>query len=290
MMPALQLPANGAVRLGSVQLPQGYRTHARGPRDGSTQSVAWVTVTPVPDPGAVWAELSEMSAETGLVPFIARTHFSDPHRPWDDGRSRPPSDLGDPADLAVASQIDVASALRASWDRLAEFPPEDEEEDPEESEWWQREHARAIAPFFDGFPGLAPACTQPLDHRQVRDAISGLPPARIGLAVADRPADALAAMGWLPGNWFEGIGELTAVLRSWEDRFGARLLAVGFDEFKLLAERPPRGRSAGQHLAAEVFALSPNEFFCAWDEEALTDLNDIADSLIRSPIWGFWWD
>jgi hypothetical protein len=227
-----------------------------------------------------------MSAQTGLVPFIARTLYSDPHRPWGDGGNRPSGDLGHPVDLAAASRIDVASALRANWDQRAEFPPEDEEEDG----WRQREHARMIAPFFAGFPGLAPACTQPLDPGQVRDAISGLPPSRIGLAVADRTADALAAMGWLPGNWFEGIGEVTAVLRSWEDRFGARLLAVGFDEFKLLAERPPRGRSAAQHLAAELFALTADEFTCAWDEEALIDVNDIADSLIRSPIWGFWWD
>jgi hypothetical protein len=30
---------------------------------------------------------------------------------------------------------------------------------------------------------------------------------------------------------------LTAVLRSWEDRFGARLLEVGFADIKLLVER-----------------------------------------------------
>src|SRR5215472_2640757 len=177
MMPAIQLPPNGAVRLGSLQLPQGRRTHARDTGDGSAPPVAWVTVTPVPDPGAVWAELSELSAETGLVPFIARTLSFDPHRPWDE-----PGELEAPADLAAASRIDVASALRANWDRRAEFPPEE----PEEDGWWQREHAQMIAPFFDGFPGLAPACTQPLDPGQVRDAISGLPPSRIGLAVAHR--------------------------------------------------------------------------------------------------------
>lgn len=119
------------------------------------------------------------------------------------------------------------------------------------------------------------------------DALTCLPPSRIGLTVADRPADALAALGWLPGNWFEGIDQVTAVLRWWEDRFGARLLAVGFDEFKLLAERPPRGRSAAQHVAAELFALTADEFTSAWNDEALTDVNDITGSVLRSPIWGF---
>lgn len=285
-MSAVQLPANGGVRVGSLQLPEGYRTHVLGFRDGSTPPVAWVTIRPVPDAGAVWAELSQMSSQTGLVPFMARPHHSQPHRPWDDGMRRPPGYFQYPADLAAADRIDVAAALRANWDQRAEFPPED----PEESGWRQREHAQMIAPFLAGFPGLAPACAQPLDPGQVREALSCLPPSRIGLAVADRPADVLAAMGWLPGNWFDGIDQVTAALRSWEDRFGAHLLAVGFDEFKLLAERPPRGRSAAQHLAAELFALTADEFTCAWDEEALIDVNDIADSLIRSPIWGFWWD
>ena len=112
-----------------------------------------------------------------------------------------------------------------------------------------------IAPFFSGFPGLAPGGARPLSPGQVREALSCVPASRIGLAVADRSADALAAMGWLPGNWFEGIGQVTAVLRSWEDWFGARLLAVGHAEFGVvLAERPPRSRDAARHLAAELRA------------------------------------
>lgn len=124
----------------------------------------------------------------------------------------------------------------------------------------------------------------------MRAALGCLLPARIGLAAAGRPADALAAMGWTPGNWVDGVPQVTAVLRSWEDRFGARLLAVGHDEFKLLAGRPPRGLSTAQRVAAELFALTADDFTCAWDEEALTEVSEIADSLIRSPIWSLWWD
>lgn len=84
--------------------------------------------------------------------------------------------------------------------------------------------------------------------------------------------------------------ELTAVVRSWEDRFGARLLAVGHCEFKLLAERPPCGLSAARRVTAEMFALGPDEFTCAWEEPALTEVSEITDSMARSPIWGLWWD
>ena len=65
-------------------------------------------------------------------------------------------------------------------------------------------------------------------------------PARIGLAVADRPADVLTRIGWTgAANGCLTPLPITAVLRSWEDRFGARLLQIGFDRIRLLVERPP---------------------------------------------------
>lgn len=287
MMPVAELPQNGESVVGSVRLPEGRRTHAHGARDGSVHPpVAWVTIRPVPDPGAVWAALSQAGAHTGLVPFLARTMLGSPWRPWDDGTRWPGDGFCHPLDLAPVDLIDPAAVLQAGWARHAWVPAEEEEPDPEELEWAQ---AR-ITPYSRDFPGLAPAGDQALDQGEVRAAISCLPPARIGLAAADRPADALAAMGWIPGNWFDGTEQVTAVLRSWEDRFGARLLAVGPDSFKLLAERPPRDVAAAQRVAAELFALTANEYTCAWDDWALTEVGEITDSLIRSPIWGFWWD
>jgi hypothetical protein len=283
-MPAASLPENGELEIGSLRLPEGCRTHVHGFLNGSTPPIAWVTIKPVPDPGAVWVTLSQAQPHTGLVPFLARHMLSDKTRPWYDGTRRPRDFFQYPTDLTGLDQIDLAAFLRAGW-HGRELSPEEELE-PGWREWAE---AR-IAPFSREFPGLAPACDQPLDQAEMRGAIGCLPPARIGLAIADRPTDALAAMGWMPGNWFDGVPRLTAVLRSWEDRFGARLLAVGESEFKLLAERPPRGMHAAQHVAAEVFALGPDEFTCAWEEWALTEVNEIADSMIRSPIWGFWWD
>lgn len=90
-------------------------------------------------------------------------------------------------------------------------------------------------------------------------------------------------MGWVPGNWTEGVEPVTAMLRSWEVRFGARPLAIGYDEFKLLASRPPRDLPTAHAVAAEIFALA-SEFTCDWDSEALTTVSEIADSLTRSPI------
>ena len=45
------------------------------------------------------------------------------------------------------------------------------------------------------------------------------------------------------------------MLRSWEDRFGARLIDVGYADLRLLVERPPRTLQAAQHIAAEQVVL-----------------------------------
>lgn len=164
-MHVARLPEDGSPQVGSLRLPEGRRTHVHGFRNGSYPPVAWVTTMPMPDPGAVWAELSQASPQTGLVPFIARPLHGAPHRPWDDGAFRYGGYFQFPADLAAADRIDVAAALRANWDEQAAFPPED----PAESGWRQREHARMIAPFFSGFPGLGPRlcpAAQPRAHER----------------------------------------------------------------------------------------------------------------------------
>lgn len=105
-----------------------------------------------------------------------------------------------------------------------------------------------------------------------------------GAVVAGRPADVLPALGWLgAGNRCEDSLPLAAVLCSWEDRFGARLLGVGFAQIRLLVERPPRGELAAEAIAAEHRA------FCDECGERLTFLAEIAESLIATPIWSFWW-
>jgi hypothetical protein len=108
------------------------------------------------------------------------------------------------------------------------------------------------------------------------------------MAAANRPADALPAMGWIPANWIDGTLPVAAVLRSWEERFGARLLEVGLGEFKLLVERPPRTRQAALRIAAEQWAFA-DECACA-DQEGLTEVGSIAACLENTSIWGFWLD
>jgi hypothetical protein len=108
--------------------------------------------------------------------------------------------------------------------------------------------------------------------------------ARIGLVPAQRPADVLAGLGWQGAVNSRLTADITAVLRSWEDRFGARLLEVGAADIRLLISRPPRTLEAALPIAAEHFAFS---------EEAhggLRDVDAIARAIAGNPFWDFWWD
>jgi len=155
---------------------------------------------------------------------------------------------------------------------------------PEEE---QDEELRAmLAPFGSRFPGLAPAVEQELDPELMRRALRQYTrDARIGLVPADRPADVLPRLGWEGACNSRTSVQIAAVLRSWEDRFGARLLEVGFADIRLLVSRPPQTLEAAQPIAAEHFA------FC--DEAArmgLRGVSEIAPALVNNPFWDFWWD
>jgi hypothetical protein len=102
---------------------------------------------------------------------------------------------------------------------------------------------------------------------------------------AGRPADVLPCLSWYGASNSRTSLEIAAILRSWEDRFGARLLEVGFDTIRLLVTRPPQTLQAAQRIAAEHFALS--------DEAGRTGLRGVAEitpALVSNPFWDFWWD
>jgi hypothetical protein len=93
--------------------------------------------------------------------------------------------------------------------------------------------------------------------------LGSLPAARIGLVPADRPADVLPLIGWKGAvNGFATPLPIAAVLRLWEDRFGARLLEVGFDVIRLLADRPARTSSTPSAVRPST-SCSPTSVRCS---------------------------
>ena len=139
------------------------------------------------------------------------------------------------------------------------------------------------APFCARFPGVAPAVEEELDLELMPRAVFQYTrDARIGLVPAARPADILPRLGWCTQS-ITG-SELAAVLRSWEDRFGARLLEVGFDEIRLLVSRPPQTLEAAQRIAAEHFAFADEA------HKGPGYVSEIARAILNNPFWDFWWD
>jgi hypothetical protein len=271
------LPDEGPLHLGSVTLPAGRLITANY---GSGEPVAWVTTDPVPEAGRVWNELTEMHHRTGLVPILLDGLHGDIRRPWDQG------EFEDPWDIREADSLDIDDLLEDLWDSY--LPDEDEDDE---------DTIRARAPFSRQFPGAAPAEHIALTEAERWRAFDTLLPpmrrvsspagkVRIGLVPADRPADVLAALGWtgLTNNWPDFPVAVTAVLRSWEERFGARLVDVGFADIRLLVERPPRTVEAAERVAAEHVMLADE---CI---DGRRDIPGIAARLVKSPVWAFWWD
>jgi hypothetical protein len=192
---------------------------------------------------------------------------------------RPPRRIRDPLQrrrqalrLAVHSELDRQEA------------------GPENEEWGarsaEREARRAAIPF----PGLAPATDGSGAARTA--ALRSIRAARIGLIAARRPADVLPKVGWTCFDdpaYEDGIRNavwIGAILRSWESRFGARLLTVGPGaEIRLLVQRPPRTLEAAGTIAAEHSAFCTE---CGGD--GLRTVREIAPALVDAPIWTFWWD
>lgn len=278
------LPEDGPVTVGSIALPAGRRQYT----DEDDELAAWVTAGPVPDAGLTWLALSAAQPETGLIPVLLQGVGPDPGIPGD---REPFFGFRCRAGLSYLEQMSAANILAAAWDGYG-------------NEWaglGEEAFARYRGPFGKRFPGLASAETVALPPAELRGVAAALPPAHLGLVSAARPADVPATVGWSvfgtdfnspdPRNrdFYEPGArslEIGAVLRSWEERFGARLLRIGGDAIlQVLAERPPATMERALKLAAECFV------FCdEFDRQAGRTVEDIAGRLLGSPVWVFWWD
>ena len=263
------LPDDGPARIGSVRLPPGSRHYTE--RDN--QVAAWVTEQPLAEAGQLWLALSDLHGETGLAPVLLVDAL------WnaDLGSAAPPYfGFGSTADAGFADQMSAENVLAAQWPRGADD---------------FRVLQADISPFGGEFPGLARAGDSPFSRQELAGAVGSVPPSHLGVVSAGRSADVPPVVGWsVFGS--DGFGpearslEVATVLRSWEARFGARLLRIGSDAtLQVLVERPPRSLDAARRVAAEHWAFADE---CAG--LGLRDVESIAATIVNAPIWTFWWD
>jgi len=262
------LPADGEASVAGVRLPAGKRTGPEGRSGRSPQSALWVTGE-FADAAGAWLALRERLGGTGLVPLLLSGLRGEPGRPWESGELDPPA-------CGALADLEVPALLRDGWDSHVPCPEEDEQET-----------AELLAPFSRSFPGLAPAASGLASPAGLEQAVASLTgPMRIGLAVASRPADVLVGIGWQgAANYHRTAAPLTVVLRSWEDRFGAAVMHVGFDTIDLLVERPALSRQAALAVAAEHFAFCMDNIY-----QGAGSISAYARQLTGAVRWSFWWD
>jgi Domain of unknown function (DUF4253) len=109
-------------------------------------------------------------------------------------------------------------------------------------------------PFVD-FPGLAPAVEQRSPRSNPFSAAAESVDAWLLLVSCNRPADAIAMLGGLGGEVPAPV--ISAVLRSWEERFAANAYEVAPDLVKLFVAAPPATEEHALLVAAEHMALCP---------------------------------
>ena len=119
------------------------------------------------------------------------------------------------------------------------------------------------------------------------------PGVQLALVPCARGADALAVAGWVPSDGDPGVPEtLAAVVRSWEDRFGVRLIGVGGGTLLLSVAAPPVTLEQAVRVAVEHFGFCPEAEPVggfAYDPDGSQFLQ-YAAGLVGRRLWRFWWD
>ncbi|MFJ5216851.1 DUF4253 domain-containing protein [Streptomyces sp. NPDC088354] len=155
--------------------------------------------------------------------------------------------------------------------------------------------AEVVSPFGARWPGQAAAPAGPwADPEQLAaQKIAGLEEDEDGetalLERAYRSADlpALAEERDLGGCWPFDVAEMCTVLRSWEERFGIRLIGLEDDRVTVSVAAPVRTMSEAEAVAAEHFAFAPDNITQGCDESLGAYA---AHQVLGRHVWSFWWD
>ncbi|WP_257584206.1 DUF4253 domain-containing protein [Streptomyces sp. TLI_146] len=129
------------------------------------------------------------------------------------------------------------------------------------------ERLAVTAPFGRAWPGRAPTPAPSINPDEIaeqyaRAFLDRNPQARLGLVAAPRGADALASAGWMgPANYDNDTATYAAVVRDWEDRFGARVIGAGSSTLHLSVAAPPARIEDALVVAAEHFTFCPDNIW-----------------------------
>ncbi|WP_326786259.1 DUF4253 domain-containing protein [Streptomyces sp. NBC_00151] len=206
-----------------------------------------------------------------------------------------------PDEMSYPGDHDAEEVLAEFWEEYAAHEPEPGQDYPGKErvvEVFGEQPAfdETIAPYGPVWPGRAAAT--PLDAdpdahaAEIADALaqsgSWLKQPRLALVPARRSADIPAVLGWAGAlNYENDVARLCAVLRSWEDRFGIRVVALTFDQLVVSVAAPPATVAEAEAVAAEHFAFCPDNI----TQGHHTTLREYAEQeVLNERVWSFWWD
>ncbi|MFF6781730.1 DUF4253 domain-containing protein [Streptomyces sp. NPDC012510] len=278
-LPRLAADPSGRALGLELPLPRGRLIDATG--DGPWhEPLLWCADEPAA-PG-VWAAVQPARRTAGLLPVLL-----------DVGGGQGGPEEWDllPGETSYPGDHDADEVLAEFWDEYAT-------EEADESDGGAGRPNLATAPAAPLDTTRDPDAT--LDTTQDPDALAAetadalvkdparLKDPRIALVPARRSADIPAALGWGgPVNHESDVARLCAVLRSWEDRFGIRVVALTYDQLVLSVATPPTTGAQAEALAAEHFAFCPDNI---WQGTPDGTRQAYARTLLGEHVWSFWWD
>lgn len=268
-----RLPVAGPLRLGGVDLGSGRPIVPERDHGVPRPPVVWMTDAQVPAAVAAWSSLAGRFPSTGLWPLLLDSLYDGSGRPWSSGELSPASEV----DIDALDPLDV---LERGWHGSLV---------PIRNPW--APGTGPLALFGPEFPGLTQNQPSSDDGPVVSDP-GGT--SHLGLVSCRRPADAVAVAGWMGAINLREPVEVSAVLRSWEDRFGAVLVGLGFATVTLLINRPPTSDREALRVAAEVAAFCPDALWqpeSQWPySERDRTLEALSREVVRKPVWRLWFD
>jgi predicted DNA-binding WGR domain protein len=250
------LPPPDGGPLADVTLPPGVLVSPDG--DPDQPPVIWISQRPIERVDELWRSLARAFGETGLWPLIMELD------------QEPESMTEIFLESGGGEGGDARTVLARWWSEGLGF--EDEFDKP------------TYAPLGPRFPGLAKATAgdRSADLERLVSSLTG----HLGLVAVTRPADVLSATQWSgAANYDADPADQSTVLRSWEERFDAYVVGLGWDTLIVAVGNPPQDRNASTGIAAEHLAFCPDNIW-----QGVGTIRGYLDELVRAPVWHFWWD
>jgi Domain of unknown function (DUF4253) len=217
-------------------------------------------VHPLPprrEPFDSWVRLRAAHAQTGLWPFLVGPDLKDEDRQavselWYEAATE-----HDPMAVTRGLALDLEAFFAQHTAELEIPDPATLTVDPAALAWADRE------PQF-GFTS--------------RDTVIGLIPARHGWEVPG-----LLSWGGAVNYDLDGAHHV-AMLRSWQQRYGAELVTLTRDQIELLVAHPPRDPATMVQVAVEMLGYCPD-----LDVQG-TGMVAVLANEVAHRRWSFWWD